>query len=244
MSRYHDLLDATVVKVLKKLFSKKIYIEEPDLALRNERMTQIGDQLKVLSYLKSSHSNQILYFNKDIAQCSFSIHSLDSNNYVSGFRIEFNEKNQLVISYHISYRKQPAFPFNGEYEIPILQAMFEKEWKLAAERRNAAKDMAIKKEKIKNLKHIAISGKIKEIAETDKFDYYILTYTNKLKLLVRLSKRSQIEIDIPFKNFQEALVDLRATIQSTIQLFKKNVKIKIISPTSGNNDIKWNKYSE
>jgi hypothetical protein len=85
----------------------------------------------------------------------------------------------------------------------------------------------LKKQKIKSLKHKAIIAKINEIAQEDKFEFYLKKYATKVKLVVRLAESEKMEIDIPYAQFQETLKNLRVTIQTLKDLRHAGVTFKI-----------------
>lgn len=84
-----------------------------------------------------------------------------------------------------------------------------------------------KRQKLCHLKTQAIIARIKAIAKEDGFDFATRTDTVKVKLYVKLSARDVIEIQIPFKKFEQILPGLRTSIAAIRQLHADGIRFSI-----------------
>lgn len=95
----------------------------------------------------------------------------------------------------------------------------------AAQQRRRAKD--VKRKKLRNLKAQAIIARIKTIAREDGFDFATRADSVKLKLYIRLGEREILELDIPFKGFEEILPRLRETIADIRKLQAEGIRFRL-----------------
>ncbi len=84
-----------------------------------------------------------------------------------------------------------------------------------------------KKEKVKNIKANAIESAIIELAKEDKFEYYIETNSIRLNLYIKITSTSELLILIPFSKFQDAIKNVRETVQTIRQLTEQGLQFKI-----------------
>lgn len=131
------------------------------------------------------------------------------------FTLQFNENNELIIEHYYSHAMV--------YQIEQIDTFIER---LKEEYKNK-KARQLKREKINKLKQQAIVAKVKEIAREDLFEFYVQEYAIKLKLTVRIEGGKVVEFDIPYKQFQDVLKDLRSVIQDIRELQKSGISFKI-----------------
>jgi len=160
--------------------------------------------------------------------CRFSVQEEDDRfrYYRSdSFTIKFSQENELLIKHYsdntIVYQVEQIYAFIDKLKV----AYGEK------------KALRLKKEKINSLKQQAIIAKVKEIAKEDRFDFYTREYERKLKLGIRL-EGGIIEVDIPYKEFQEMLKDLRSFIHNVRELQKSGFTFKL-KADSGHRGYGW-----
>ena len=84
-----------------------------------------------------------------------------------------------------------------------------------------------KKQKIKELRTKTILSTIKELAKEENLDYFTEVDFAKIKLNVKISDSYYMEMQIPYKNFQETLINAREIIASMKVLYKKGIKMQV-----------------
>jgi len=85
----------------------------------------------------------------------------------------------------------------------------------------------LKREKVRGFKSKAILAKVAKLAEEEQFDYATKTAKTKLRLFVRLSRQHVVGIDIPFKQFDTVLPQLKATIATMRRLYAEGLRFQI-----------------
>ena len=151
--------------------------------------------------------------------CRFSIHdhaavySFDPN---YDFRLLLDENNHLTIKYTYGSSAQVG-------NLDELEA-FIKTFQQRISRQVTQKS---KRGKVREFKAQAIEAQVKKLAKEDKFDFYTVTDTVKLKLYIRLSEKDSLEIHIPFNRFEEILPKLREIIAPIRTAHDQGVKFKI-----------------
>ncbi|OQY56285.1 MAG: hypothetical protein DRR08_02505 [Candidatus Parabeggiatoa sp. nov. 2] len=110
------------------------------------------------------------------------------------------------------------------YNIDQIYRLFDKmkrEWLEANYlKRESAR---FKKQKVKVLKHKAIIAKINQIAKEEN----IRKYVKKVKFIIYLAKAEEMEIDIPYDQFQDTLKNLCVTVQTIRELRDSGVSFQI-----------------
>jgi hypothetical protein len=149
--------------------------------------------------------------------CSFSISEKESYRfYSSSFTLKFNQQNELILSYY----NEPTFVYELEQVYSFIERLKEE-----YENKNAR---GLRRKKINQLKQHAIIAKIKEIAKEEQFDFYTQEYQRKLKLTVRI-EGGIVEVDIPYKQFQDVLKELRSLLQTIKEIRKSGIHFKLKS---------------
>jgi hypothetical protein len=143
--------------------------------------------------------------------------------------LKFNDQDELIIEERWDLISTPVYHLEQIYTFADkVKRESEKLEAISLKRQEKRKVEVLKKEKIKALKLKAIVAKIKEIAREDKFEFYIdKHYATKVKLVVRLAEKEKIEIDIPYNKFQDAVKNLRVTIQTLKDLHSSGITFKI-----------------
>ncbi len=146
--------------------------------------------------------------------------------------ITFDINGNLIIEGYDNNDKSKKGPFfcRGTEDIDILLNLVksekEKANKADEKRKETAQKNWKKHEKIKDIKHGAITAKIKELAAEENLTYALEVYVTKIKFLIKLSDSEMFEIDIPYKHFQEVLQNIKSAIAALFDLRGKNITIK------------------
>ncbi len=99
--------------------------------------------------------------------------------------------------------------------------------KMVEAREQKKKEKKLKKAKVKSLKNKAIIAKIEEIAREDKFEFIINEMSTKVRLTLKLTKSQKLDIDIPYKDFQNVLQQVRFAIKTILGLRENGVFLQI-----------------
>lgn len=200
---------------------------------REQVTTQLKEQLSRLNNVEIDRSYYHNYYNKNKSEhlCSFSLNDVTSRWSHYDFHLLLNDKYEMAIEY--SY-----------HDAAIVSNIAEIEAFIAACQEQLDRQAALlnRRTKVRQFKAQAIIAQVKQIADEDNFEFFTENDTVKLKLFVRLSKDSAIEIHIPFKQFQEVLPNLRSIIASVREVYKQGVKFKI-SQVNNWHDSHWIKPS-
>lgn len=216
------LHDSTIKKIFREHFRGETPITMPAGPEQIELLTELKNQLSTRTGRVSSISVSMQ------SGCCFEIISSSPYYRNQGFCVRFNERNELVISTKFYWSiNSPVYQFEQIYTLieAKMPVEYDRLHKLRAEQTNNV----IKREKIKSLKHTAILATIHEIAKEDKFEFRIHEYENKVKLIIRLTKTQQLEIDIPYSRFQETLKNLRDTIQQIRGYYELGLTFRVRS---------------
>jgi len=231
----------TLKKILQEHFKGETPIVRYDFKEQNQFLAAIKEKLRMMDGFELSEEERFYprFFASEFKEtCLFTIHS--SSKYYSSqdFVLKFNDMNVFIINanYNINspvYDLEQIYTFSDkmESEYKRLDKIYVRTEKTReknkAERHKQKENNSIKRKKVKSLKEKAIFAKINEIAKEDKFEFYIEKYITKVKLMVRLTKTEQMEIDIPYGKFQEALQNLRVTIKTIQELRDSGIVFKI-----------------
>jgi hypothetical protein len=211
-----ELQKSTLKKILREQFKGEIPIVKHDLE-KKALITEIKHKLSTIEGF------ELLKRDYDDEMCVFQIWAP----FYQHFYLIFNEQNELIIKTDYSL-STPVYHLEQIYR--LVDKMNAESKRLEAnylKRKQKREADSLKKQKIKSLKHKAIIAKINEIAQEDKFEFYIKKYATKVKLVVRLAESEKMEIDIPYAQFQETLKNLRVTIQTLKDLRHAGVTFKI-----------------
>ncbi len=146
--------------------------------------------------------------------------------------ITFDDNGNLIVEGHDNNDKSKKGPFlcRGPEDIDILLNLVKSEREKADkadEKRKITSQINWKKhEKIKELKHRAITAKIKELAAEENLTYGLEVYSTMVKFLIKLSDTEMFEINIPYKNFQSVLQNIKTAVAALFDLREKGITIK------------------
>ncbi len=84
-----------------------------------------------------------------------------------------------------------------------------------------------KREKVRDLKAQAIVAQVRQLAKEERFDFTTAWDSRKLKLFVKLSDAHCVEMQVPFKSFQETLPHLRSAIAALRQMYGQGIRCKV-----------------
>jgi len=212
------LQNSTLKKILREQFKGDIPIVKHGLE-KKALITEIKQKLSTIEGF------ELLKRGYDVhdERCGFQIWSP----FYQHFYLIFNDQNELIIKTDDSL-STPVYHLEQIYR--LVDKMNAESKRLEAnylKRKQKRESETLKKQKIKSLKHKAIIAKINEIAQEEKFEFYINKYATKVKLVVRLAESEKMEIDIPYAQFQETLKKLRVTIQTLKDLRHSGITFKI-----------------
>jgi hypothetical protein len=66
-------------------------------------------------------------------------------------------------------------------------------------------------------------AKMREIAREDKLEFITKEMKSQLRFTVKLAEKEMLEIDIPYKNFQNVLMQVRSAIKTIRELRQNGV---------------------
>ncbi|MBX3171372.1 MAG: hypothetical protein KF760_28440 [Candidatus Eremiobacteraeota bacterium] len=84
-----------------------------------------------------------------------------------------------------------------------------------------------KNKKVKLLKDQAVLARLRQVAKEEAFDFASQPAHHFLKLYIRLSSRDCAELQIPYKNFETVLPQLRGAVQSLRALYAHGLRFRI-----------------
>ena len=137
----------------------------------------------------------------------------------------FNERHEFVLNYY-SFKKD--YYLNGLEDLWRVVDTLHKMYILD--------DQELKKqEKINLLKTNSMVAKLKEIAAEDGFEYAAEQARTFVNLMVKLTNRDALMIQVPYKNFQEVMQEVRPMIKTIRELSQRGITFKI----KGFGYVKW-----
>jgi hypothetical protein len=211
--------------IVKNAFEQKEFISNLKKELKKIKGIEISDHRYSVSNSKDKFEKQCHFSIEDESQESrFRFYGSDS------FTLKFNPVNQLFIEHYGDSRALI-------YQMEQINSFIER---IKEEHQNK-KARKTKREKINTLKQQAIIAKIKEIAKEDQFDFCARPYSNKLKIGICIEGGKLMEIDIPYREFQNILKDLRSLIQTVNDLQKSGIGFKL-TRDSGYRGYGWITY--
>lgn len=221
----------TANALLKKYLtgSTPITVNEDQQAVFFKTLKTAIKQHQTLQEWKVS-SNHYNYRQHKVRRLSLSYTYESTYNDSETFDLEFRDQ-QLFIS--LNYQASACV-----YQLEQLYVLLE-HLKQEIDRHFGEQ---LKKRKIKELKYQAISGKIKALAKTEEFDYYLQEYKTKIKLYVRMDHKV-LEVDIQNNKFQAVLQELQAFIRSFRCLHQSGISFRFKS-TSSSHRYNWIRHEE
>ncbi|MEM6778958.1 MAG: hypothetical protein AAF670_14980 [Planctomycetota bacterium] len=135
-------------------------------------------------------------------------------------RLETNDAHELQIrSFNFKSAQQVASVSDfREIELLVRRVLDRYASRRAAE---------IKREKVRQFKTQAIVASVRKLAEEEGFDFATTSDKTKLRLFVRLSKQHVVGIDIPFRQFDTVLPQLKSTIATLQHLYEQGLRFQI-----------------
>jgi hypothetical protein len=217
------LHESTIKKIFREHFRGETPITIPAEPEQVELLTELKNQLSTRTTGRVSSVSWSMQ-----SGCCFEIISTSPYYQNQSFCVRFNKQHELIITTKFYWSiNSPVYQLEQIYTLieTKMPVEYDRLNKLRAEQTNNV----IKRKKIKSLKHTAILATIHEIAKEDKFEFRIHEYANKVKLIVRLTKTEQLEVDIPYSRFQETLKNLRDTIQQIRGYYELGLTFKVRS---------------
>ncbi len=220
------LLDATINKVLKKVFNGIAPKTITDIDQQLMFMQKLYGQINEDADFKMEKEYFYVHYStkKKIPNITLKVKSLTATIYAPDLRINFSDSGDL----QINNDGKKYFYFNDFDDLLRLKTAFQKEYELVAERNKKSEQNEVKRDKIKQIKTKAILAKINEIAEEEGFEHFVdAKLTTKVKLYIRLAKNDYVELDIPYKNFQDVLQNAREVYHSIKKLKDDGIQVKM-----------------
>jgi hypothetical protein len=211
-------------RTIQKLFREDFPGTNPWIVSSSERAklrTDLKALLKRFDGVETQDHGYVREEEKERFVASFSI--LDPcSYYYSGmretFRLLLDHAKRLVIQ--DGHSVPVAFVSNLE-EIE----KFVRHCKQRLDRRKALK---VKRGKVRDLVAQAILAQVRKLAKEERFDFMSESDEHKLKLFVRLSENHAVEVQVPFKDFQRFLPQLRTAIISLRELHQSGIRFHLV----------------
>jgi hypothetical protein len=207
------LLQGQLNKILKKLFKKKVgfFLESEE-----EKEKFLFELAKKLNAHEQIHCPEANYPKSERAlkrlTCDF---ANDKKNFMARFYIFFDAELGLsLLSGEKSYRFSTAADI-----LQLFEAVTEAHVIMQTEK--------AKNSKITQLKIQAIYAAVAQIAAEENFVYMLKKGSGKLFLYIRLSKWDYLQINISFKDFQNALQSIVELYRSVKVMYDKGIKIAV-----------------
>jgi len=227
----------SIYKLARETFSD----ENPIIVRREDRerwVREVHSRIAGLPNIsfnreKNSYSNRE---KKDQYLCDFTIHDPDhprhSYRHSNDFTVEVDEQNRLTIRY--SWNPM-AYIADLDELVNFVNGCNER-----LERRIVQRH---KREKVRALKQQAIVSQVKKLGQQEQFNFTTYADTVKLRLIVELSEKDCIELQIPFNKFEQLLPKLATIIRSALDLYENGVKFNMKKRSDfGYSD--WIRYEE
>lgn len=218
-----SLATQTVKKIYREIFMKKP-IESPIQASIWEQERVLKNFKQKLRLIQGITLSEIQtdYRKKPYMYVSIYLHS--PRLYEEKYVLAFDSQGYLELQYYTDMYVK----LNDDTDIWVTyRDALKKAAKLSDDRQVVLRAEAVKRDKIRDLKKAAINAKIKEIAVAENVTYNIDDiYVSKLKLIVRFNDK-RMEMDIPYKNYQDILQNLQIAIRSIKDLIDKGVSVKL-----------------
>lgn len=215
-------------RTIAKLLREHFIGETPLVKEESQQKTFISSlklKLKNIKGVETSYYHSNLDNDPD-KLCYFSVHGDEEFRYYwhDSFIVKFNPDNILIIERHYDHDNSVKV-----YQVEQIDSFIEE----LKDRYDKQKMLRLKKQKINTLKQQAIIAKVKEFAKEDQFDFRTQGYGTKLKLMIRIEERQVVEIDVPYKEFQEVLKEVRSIVQSIRELQKSGLTFRLKSNSGG-----------
>ncbi|MCD0463614.1 hypothetical protein [Roseiconus lacunae] len=155
--------------------------------------------------------------------CRFTIPNPDSDDQYlrrDELRLEYDSEKRLTLH---AYRYRESQQITMVSSVDELKNFVRHVLERYA-RRSAAEN---KREKIRGFKSRAIVAQVKKLAKEEQFDFAATTDTRKVKLFVKLANHEMIEIQVPFKQFEQVLPKLKSTILHLRELYAEGLRFKM-----------------
>ncbi len=208
------LSEKKVNKLLAKYFKK---VENPIIRIGEEK------QKDFFSFLKK----EIESLSKYKLKTESDYYGFDRGNNKMIFEIDnpYSDKTYESNKYYFYFDMENKLNFGSLYENFYFDSV-KNLLSFAGALEEEFKELR-KKQKIKELRTKTILSTIKELAKEENLDYFTEVDFAKIKLNVKISDSYYMEMQIPYKNFQETLINAREIIASMKVLYKKGIKMQL-----------------
>lgn len=210
------LSTSTIKKLLREYFPGTWPLRVT-AAEKDALVATLKQGLRGLSYVKVEEHAYVSEAQKAHFVCSFALEipSQRSSFSYNRFTLRLNDQQELTID-------APGGSA-GVSSLEELLAFAE----AAQARLQRQQVLSGKRQKVRDLKAQAILAQVKQLAKAEQLAFYTTSDTQKLKLYVKLSPQTCIELHIPFTKFQEVLPHLRATILALRELHARGIPFKL-----------------
>ncbi len=208
------LSEKKVNKLLAKYFKK---IENPIIIIGEEK------QKIFFSFLKKEIESLSKYKLK--TESDYYGFDRGDNKMIFGIDNPYSDKTYESNKYYFYFNMENKLNFGSLYENFYFDSV-KNLLSFAGALEEEFKELR-KKQKIKELRTKTILSTIKELAKEENLDYFTEVDFAKIKLNVKISDSYYMEMQIPYKNFQETLINAREIIASMKVLYKKGIKMQL-----------------
>ncbi len=238
---------------VKKIFREQFKGEVPIVKYGDDKHRLISEIKQKLSTMTGFSISDRYYYPRYRTEldeiCTFKVRSPSEHYDYPEFTVRFNDQNELIIEKWSGlnskvYELEQIYTLFDKMtlELKRLDANYLKNRTTRASDQVKRQNDQIKRKKIKALKHKAIIAKIHEIAKEEKLAFYVIEYVTKIKLAISLDDSEKLEIDIPYRQFQEILQNLRVMIKTVKEFYDLGITLKMQRHTYRQPD--WISYEE
>ncbi len=226
---YYSLTEASQDKIFRRVLQKKDFISLSD---EKEKVEFFENLLKEISGMEDIETDEEVnicrYSGKTPTRCSIGITVVCKLTKVHSvnFRVGTSDDGRVAIIRN-SFLNEISYAVRSAEDIRKLRDAFLVEYEEAEKRRVQKINNEIKRGKLQHIKQQAIKAHIEEFAKEEGFEYIVETMSNKIKLNIRIAKRDYLEINIPYKSFNEVLQHTRKAWHAIKELTEKGVPLKI-----------------
>ncbi len=239
----YSIKDVTIKKIYSKVLGDNEFIYLPD---EKERLAFFEEILKKSSETEGLKPDKKVFTNRynGYLYCSLDIEIPCKFPEVYSVRLSINTDSKHRVEIGVRDSKGwNYFAIRSFDDIINLRDAFVEEYEEAEKRRIKINNDKIKRGKLHQIKRKAILAHIEELAKEEGFEYDVVEMTSKIKLKIRLTKHDYMEIDIPYRSFQEVLSKARETWHYIKNLTDQGVPIRI-KKTGYTTKWEWKKHEK
>ncbi|MEM7531087.1 MAG: hypothetical protein AAF639_02830 [Chloroflexota bacterium] len=209
----------TIRKLLREQFPGDMPIML-DIGEIDEWETKIKDLIDGLRDVEVSKLRTFFAKDKDVRDiCQLTIYDPGKRGYYDSTYFYIHRDASGYLTIEGGNENEPAYISDLE-ELTDLIAICQER----LDRREAQQN---RRDRMRNLKIQAIIAQVKKIAKAEKFDFYFNNDDNKLNLYVCLSESESVELQIPFKQYQELIPNIAEAVQHIRRLKALGMKFKM-----------------